>query len=67
MVFIETHMNPVVQFSHEGETHWWCDVRGIPIFCVNLYFFITNLFSKGEQLALYWGGGGQTVKWQNYH
>lgn len=57
MVFIETHMNPVVQFSHEGETHWWCDVRGIPIFCVNLYFFITNLFSKGEQLALYWWGG----------
>lgn len=62
---IETHINPVVQFSQKGETHRRCDVWGISIFCVNLYSFVTNLFSKGVQTALCWGEE-QTTKWQNY-
>lgn len=48
----ETHIDPVVQFPHEGETQWGGDVWGISIFCVNPYFFVTNFLSKREQVAL---------------
>lgn len=51
---IMTYINPVVQFAQEGVTQWWCDVRRIPIFFVNLNFCITNLFSKREQVAFFW-------------
>lgn len=55
VVGFETHINPVVQFSHKGEQYCWRDIRGISIFCVDLNPFITNLCSEGVQVALWWG------------
>lgn len=51
-LYQETHIDPVVQSPHEGETQWGCDVWRISIFCVNRYSFVTNLLSKREQVAL---------------
>lgn len=63
IIVVRTHINSVVQFPHEGEAHWWCDIWRISIFCVYVYFIIPDIISIGKQISLCGGNNRKLISY----